>query len=213
VVTDGTTGALTQAQIDAQMTVLNRTFAGAEGGATSGFKFMLAGVTRTDNADWFYGVGGLGGVEEHDMKHSLHQGGPNALNLYSTAAGDYLGWAYFPNITTKPGQAYIDGVVFDWETIPGTTATYAGRYDQGETVTHEVGHWLMLDHTFNKGCSQSGDYVADTPPEKTATCSGCETPGCSTERPSAAPARARPRRSPPELRRSPSRGWRRSRGG
>jgi hypothetical protein len=117
VVTDGTTGALTQAQIDAQMTVLNRTFAGAEGGATSGFKFMLAGVTRTDNADWFYGVGGLGGVEEHDMKHSLHQGGPNALNLYSTAAGDYLGWAYFPNITTKPGQAYIDGVVFDWETI------------------------------------------------------------------------------------------------
>ena len=172
VVTDGSIGALTQKQIDAQMTVLNRTFAGAEGGAASGFKFVLAGVTRTDNADWFYGVGGLGGVEEHDMKQTLHQGGPNALNLYSTTAGAYLGWAYFPNITTKPGQAYIDGVVFDWETIPGTTTTYAGKYDQGETVTHEVGHWLMLDHTFNKGCSQNGDYVADTPPEKTPT-SGC----------------------------------------
>ena len=106
------------------------------------------------------------------MKQTLHQGGANALNLYSTTAGDYLGWAYFPDITTKPGQAYIDGVVFDWETIPGTTATYAGRYDQGETVTHETGHWLMLDHTFNKGCSANGDYVADTPPEKTPT-SGC----------------------------------------
>jgi hypothetical protein len=172
VVTDGTTGALTQRQIDAQITVLNRTFAGAEGGADSGFKFVLAGVTRTDNADWFYGVGGLGGVEEHQMKRTLHQGGANALNLYSTTAGDYLGWAYFPNITTKPGQAYIDGVVFDWETIPGTTTKYAGRYDQGETATHEVGHWLMLDHTFNKGCSANGDYVADTPPEKTPT-SGC----------------------------------------
>ena len=81
VVTDGKIGALTQTQIDAQMTVLNRTFAGAEGGATSGFRFQLAGVTRTDNADWFYGVGGLGGGEEHDMKQALHQGGPNALNL------------------------------------------------------------------------------------------------------------------------------------
>ena len=55
VVTDGKTGALTQTQIDTQITVLNRTFAGAEGGATSGFTFQLAGVTRTDNADWFYG--------------------------------------------------------------------------------------------------------------------------------------------------------------
>ena len=75
VVTDGKIGALTQTQIDAQMTVLNRTFAGAEGGATSGFRFQLAGVTRTDNADWFYGVGGLGGGEEHDMKHALHRAG------------------------------------------------------------------------------------------------------------------------------------------
>ena len=30
------------------------------------------------------------------MKRALHQGGPNALNLYSTTAGDYLGWAYLP---------------------------------------------------------------------------------------------------------------------
>ena len=35
-----------------------------------------------------------------------------------------------------------------------------------------MGHWVMLDHTFNKGCSANGDYVADKPPEKTAT-SGC----------------------------------------
>ena len=56
----------------------------------------------------------------HEMKQALHQGGANALNLYSTTAGElYLGWAYFPDITTKPGQAYLDGVVFDWETIPG----------------------------------------------------------------------------------------------
>jgi hypothetical protein len=31
-----------------------------------------------------------------------HQGGDNALNLYSTTAGPYLGWAYLPDVTTKP---------------------------------------------------------------------------------------------------------------
>ena len=173
VVTDGRIGSLTNAEIDRQIRILNQTFAGAEGGADSGFTFVLAGVTRTDNPDWFYGVGGLGGGEEHDMKTALRQGGPNALNLYSTTAGElYLGWAYLPEITTKPGQEYLDGVVFDWETIPGTSNKYAGEFDEGETVTHEVGHWLNLEHTFYRGCSSGGDYVADTPPEKTPT-DGC----------------------------------------
>jgi hypothetical protein len=106
------------------------------------------------------------------MKRALHQGGDNALNFYSTTAGDFLGWAYLPDITTKPGQQYLDGVVIDWESIPGTSTTYAGRYDQGETATHEVGHWLDLEHTFYGGCNAKGDFVSDTPPERTAT-SGC----------------------------------------
>ncbi len=170
VITDGATGNLTRTQIDAQMTVLNRTFAGAEGGAASGFSFRLADVTRTDNADWFHS--NPGGTAEHSMKATLHRGGDNALNLYSTTAGDFLGWAYLPEITTKPGQADLDGVVIDWETIPGTSTTYAGEFDRGETATHEVGHWLDLEHTFFRGCSNGGDFVADTPPEKTPT-SGC----------------------------------------
>ena len=146
------------------------TFAGGEGGAATGFSFTLAGVTRTDNAGWFYA--NPGGTNEHSMKQTLHRGGANALNLYSTTAGDYLGWAYLPDITTKPGQAYLDGVVIDWESIPGTSTTYAGRYDQGETATHEVGHWLNLEHTFFGGCNAKGDFVDDTPAEKTPT-SGC----------------------------------------
>jgi hypothetical protein len=170
VITDGATGRLTQAQIDAQITVLNRTFAGAEGGAASGFSFRLAGVTRTDNADWFYA--NPGGVAENSMKSALRQGGTNALNYYSTTAGDFLGWAYLPEITTKPGQTHLDGVVIDWESMPGTSTEYAGEFDQGETATHEVGHWLDLEHTFFRGCSSGGDFVADTPPEKTPT-DGC----------------------------------------
>jgi hypothetical protein len=145
VVTDGSIGNVTRAQINAQVDVLNNTFAGGEGGSNTGFSFELKGVTRTDNAKWFYAS--IGGAEKA-MKKALHQGGSKALNLYSTTAGPYLGWAYLPDILTKPGQVYLDGVVFDWESIPGTSTTYAGKYDQGETATHEVGHWLNLEHTF-----------------------------------------------------------------
>jgi Pregnancy-associated plasma protein-A len=169
VVSDGSIGFLTDAQIADQINVLNVTFGGGEGGADVGFKFELAGVTRTDNAKWFYA--GPGGAE-HDMKRTLRRGGDNALNLYSTTAGAYLGWAYLPSILTSKSQAYLDGIVVDWESMRGTSDTYAGRYDQGETATHEAGHWLNLEHTFYNGCSKSGDFVADTPPEKTPT-SGC----------------------------------------
>jgi len=170
VVTDGAAGNVTDAQIATQIDVLNRTFAGGEGGAATGFSFKLADVTRTNNPSWF--SANPGGTAEHTMKQTLRRGGANTLNLYSTTAGDYLGWAYLPDITTKPGQAYLDGVVFDWESIPGTSTKYAGQYDQGETATHEVGHWLNLEHTFFGGCSAKGDFVDDTPAEKTAT-RGC----------------------------------------
>jgi hypothetical protein len=170
VVTDGATGNLTDAQIAGQIAVLNNTFSAGEGGAAAGFSFRLAGVTRTDNAGWFYA--NPGGERENSMKLALHQGGTNALNLYSTTAGDYLGWAYLPDIVTKPGQLHKDGVVFSWETVPGASTTFAGRYDQGETATHEVGHWLNLEHTFFGGCNAKGDFVDDTPAQKTPT-GGC----------------------------------------
>jgi hypothetical protein len=170
VVTDGTTGNVTDAQIADQIQVLNMTFGGFEGGYATGFSFRLAGVTRTDNAAWFNA--GISGNDAHAMKRALHQGGNNALNFYSTTADVYLGWAYLPDIVTKPGQAYLDGIVIDWESIRGTSTRYAGRYDQGETATHETGHWLNMEHTFQGGCGPKGDFVDDTPAELTPT-SGC----------------------------------------
>ena len=127
-------------------------------------------MTRTDSAAWFYA--GPSGVNENSMKSALRQGGADALNFYTSTAGPYLGWAYLPDIVTKPGQVPLDGVVIDWESLRGVSDTYAGRYDQGETATHEVGHWLNLEHTFFGGCNDKGDFVDDTPAEKTAT-NGC----------------------------------------
>jgi len=72
VVSDGPTGAVTAKQISAQIAVLNETYAGGEGGYATGFSFQLAGVTRTDNAAWFYA--NPGGTNEHTMKRTLHRG-------------------------------------------------------------------------------------------------------------------------------------------
>ena len=165
---DGTTGNVSQALIDDQITVLNNTYAGGEGGYDTGFTFTLAGVTRTVNADWYYA--NPGGTERA-MKRALYVPGTNVLNFYLTTAGDYLGWSYLPKIVTQ-GNAFLDGVVIDWESLRGASDKYRDQYDQGETGTHEIGHWLNLEHTFYKGCNGRGDYVDDTPYEATPT-SGC----------------------------------------
>ena len=56
--------------------------------------------------------------------------------------------------------------------MPGASDTYAGRFDEGDTLTHEAGHWLNLEHTFFGQCNKSGDFVDDTPPQKKPS-SGC----------------------------------------
>ena len=168
VIHDNGTGNVSDAAIRTQIRVLNTTFGGGEGGDDTGFSFSLAGITRTDNAEW-YAISTFSA--EVAMKQALKQGGNNALNVYSTSGDVYLGWAYYPEIVTT-NQAYLDGIVIDWRSMKGVSSAYAGAYDQGETLTHETGHWLNLAHTFEGKCSPAGDFVADTPAQKTPT-GGC----------------------------------------
>ena len=147
--------------IAAQMDVLNDSFSGetASGAADTPFRFDLTQITWSVNAEWYTVVPGKGGVER-DMKRSLYSGDARTLHVYAAnIGGGLLGWAYFPK-GYNHGRDFIDGVVILDESMPGGTA---GKYALGDTLTHEVGHWLMLEHTFAHGCSASGDWVTDTP--------------------------------------------------
>ncbi|HWJ10367.1 MAG TPA: zinc metalloprotease [Nocardioides sp.] len=147
--------------VHAQMDVLNAAYSGetAADAADTPFRFDLTSIEFVDNAEWYHVVPGKG---ERDMKAALHVGDSTTLNVYTADIGaGLLGWAYFPKGYNN-GRDYIDGVVMLDESMPGGTA---GKYSEGDTLTHEVGHWLMLEHTFQGGCSASGDGVADTPRE------------------------------------------------
>jgi hypothetical protein len=95
------------------------------------------------------------------MKQALAIDPAHTLNFYlANLGGGLLGWAVFP--TTYPEDHFMHGVVVLNSSLPGGTAF---PYDEGDTGTHEVGHYLGLYHTFEGGCVPPGDRVDDTPYE------------------------------------------------
>jgi hypothetical protein len=151
-------GNVPDSQINSQISVLNAAY------ASGGWKFVLKGKDVTANDDWYTMQPGT--PAEKNCKEALRKGSADDLNLYSAnIGGGLLGWATFPKDYTKSPK--MDGVVLLYTSTPGGTAK---NYNEGDTGTHEVGHWMGLYHTFQGGCREigGGDGVSDTPPEKEA---------------------------------------------
>lgn len=154
--TSASQGNIPDSQIANQISVLNAAY------ASTGWSFNLVSTDRTTNAAW-YGMS-PGSAAEAAAKNALRQGTADDLNIYSSnPGGGLLGWATFPQDYSKNPK--MDGVVVLFSSLPGGSAT---PYNLGDTGTHEVGHWMGLYHTFQGGCSRTGDRVSDTPAEKTA---------------------------------------------
>jgi hypothetical protein len=167
-------GDVTTQMINSQMQVLNAAY------APWGWSFRLVRVDRTTNATWY--TMSPGSAAENQAKAALRRGTADDLNIYSAnPGGGLLGWATFPS--SYAGDPSDDGVVVLYSSLPGGSAA---PYNLGDTGTHEVGHWMGLYHTFQGGCkdgTKGGDYVSDTPAEKSAAY-GCPTgrDSCSSRR-------------------------------
>jgi hypothetical protein len=176
-------GQISDAMIQSQIDVLNEDMRAAPGtpgelGNDARIEFFLAsadpignattGITRTIDDDWFDDVGNYYDALAWDPQRYL--------NIYTNRASGTLG--YVPDLP-QGGVAGTssDRVVILWAAF-GRNAPIGPPFDLGRTVTHEVGHYLGLFHTFDFGCGlpgecyTTGDRICDTNPEA-APVHGC----------------------------------------
>jgi PKD repeat protein len=203
---------ISKAQIESQIKILNQDFslnnpnkANIRSAFTSiaadcEIEFRLAKIDPqgrcTDGIDRIYSPKHVES-ERDEEKKIPNAAWPNQkyLNIWviskifetdPTSGGTTLGYAYLP-YSVNQGSVY-DGIVVraDYVGVVGT----AQVNNAGRTLTHEIGHYLGLLHTFEDGCSglgsNKGDYCDDTPPVAgTFTNASCPSNGnsCSTETP------------------------------
>jgi len=142
--------------INDQIDVLNAAY------ANTNFQFTLASIDRTDNTGWSRHT--PGSANEINMKTALAISPATTLNFYTcNLSGDLLGYATYP--WSYAEDSFMHGVVCKYSTLPGGAAW---PFNEGDTGTHEVGHFVGLYHTFQGGCSGNGDFVDDTPAEASA---------------------------------------------
>jgi cysteine-rich repeat protein len=176
-------GFISEATVNSQIDVLNEDFLALSGtngapGYDVQIEFYLAqvdpsgnltnGITYTANNSWYNDSGSYWNTLAWDTSRYL--------NIYTNTASGALG--YVPSLP-QSGVAgnKSDRVVILW-TAFGRNAPIGPPFNLGRTVTHEVGHYLGLYHTFNAGCGSSsacytsGDRICDTEGESSPT-SGC----------------------------------------
>lgn len=194
---------ITDAQIMAQLDTINRDYAGTNGSSSrvpshfrslfgqSGIQFCLAQRTPDNKI--------TSGIERYSTNRSTfdytnnlvkhaESGGADAwdtdryLNIWvSDLAGGTLGYATFP----ADGVPDEQGVVIDFGSLPGGIVT---GYNQGKTLTHELGHYFSLYHIWgdDNGACTGTDEIDDTPNQanSTSTCpSGILTDNCTRTAP------------------------------
>ena len=153
ITTNSGAGNVPESQLDAQIVALNGAYAG------SGFQFVKSGSARTKNTTW-YNTCDQASVEKQ-IRKAIAVDPAHNFNVYTCGlGGGLLGRATFPWM--YPENSYMHGVVILNGTLPGGSAT---GYNGGDTLVHEAGHFLGLYHTFQGGCSNPGDSIADTPQE------------------------------------------------
>ena len=178
---------ISDAQIQSQIKVLNddyRRMLNTNGynshpdGADVEIEFCLAkqtpdgcatnGIDRIDMSSVSSSWDGpnINGNTESILKPATFWDPAKYMNIWTVnfANSSSLGYAQFPGTLTPT----TDGVVCGYQYFGSNddpNVTLSGDFNLGRTMTHEVGHYLGLYHTFQGGCAETGggDFCADTP--------------------------------------------------
>lgn len=181
---------ISDAQVLSQLYALNRDFADSLASGSpavnTNIQFCLAtqlppassvtwsttpGITRTYSAETMHTYGSPS--SEVALKAINYLPSTKYLNIWvvnniAGGGGGVAGYATFPG-TVPPT---LDGIVIRYTCFGSDSTPFGGPWPNllpsnpdGKIMTHEAGHWLNVYHTFQGGCSVTGDLVADTPPE------------------------------------------------
>jgi hypothetical protein len=184
---------ISDAQIQSQIDVLNEDFGRTNADTTmtpaiwqsvaanTGIQFCLA--SRKPNGDWTNGI-------ERRQTTNFDWQPDDAMKFYTTGGLDawdptsylniwvcnlvspFLGYTTLP---TAQVDSFYDGTVILSRAF-GRIAFVSPPFDRGRTTTHEIGHWLGLQHIWGDdgGSCLGTDSVMDTPNQADAT-QGCPT--------------------------------------
>lgn len=125
------------------------------------------GITRTSTVNASFSVGS-------DMKYDS-MGGHRAwnsaqyLNIWvcniESGSNAVLGFAQFPG-----GDPLTDGVVINYKAFGRSDGNLLTQYNLGRTCTHEIGHWLDLEHIWgDEDNCLADDDIDDTPKQADAS--------------------------------------------
>lgn len=178
------------AQLQSQIDVLNEDYRRQNGNATNTWaqatdaqiEFCLANIDL--NGNYFEGV-----TRKFTNKSAFN---PHTFDVFSSTTGGKEIWPEYLNIYicnldvftegvlgTAPFPGYYaayDGVVLDYRVAGRQSNNLLTNYDLGRTATHEVGHWLDLEHPWGPGdgSCNTDDNISDTP-NSTKPYNACET--------------------------------------
>jgi hypothetical protein len=165
-------------QINSQIEVLNEDYNNTNPDITKvplgfqdetgnvGIRFVLQSVVRkaSKNRSWSMATDDMkktaaGGLNPTDPVHNLNIWVVNKIAYYGQSL---LGYAQFPG-----GPSATDGVVIGYNYF-GRRGVLSAPYNKGRTATHEVGHWMNLNHIWGDetACAKD-DNVSDTPLQTT----------------------------------------------
>jgi len=120
-----------------------------DGNSTTGITRTPTSKTSWDaddnNESNFMKLTSQGGIDNWDPLKYLNVW---VCNLTNSGGGQTLGYAYLPGLQGNNNQSWKDGLVVDYQFF-GTTGGASSSSD-GRTATHEIGHYLGLNHTFSE---------------------------------------------------------------